>query len=174
MKNHVRGTIVQSMINNFIFKKNFYVFFLISFIFILDRISKFLIIKKTEEINQAQVYSSDFINLELVWNNGIAFGLLSFDNNTFYNLITFTILLILIILIYFIYNTKNFEKLGFIFITGGALGNLYDRLIFRAVPDFIDFHIDNLHWFIFNIADIFITFGIICLILVEIFFKKKI
>ena len=58
-------------------------------------------------------------------------------------------------------------------IIGGALGNFYDRLNYFAVPDFIDFHINNFHWFTFNIADIFISIGIIFILLREIFFKKQ-
>ena len=52
-------------------------------------------------------------------------------------------------------------------ILGGALGNIYDRIFYRAVPDFIDFHISNFHWFIFNFADIFITIGVIFMIIFE-------
>ena len=152
-------------------------FFLISTfiasLFLIDRVSKILIIKKSQEIMDGEIFSSRFINFELIWNKGIAFGLFTSDGGMFYQLISLLIILIVMILIYFITKSKGFEKFGFIMILGGALGNLFDRIFYKAVPDFIDLHINNFHWFIFNIADIFITIGVICLILVEIFFKKK-
>ena len=152
-------------------------FFLISTfiasLFLIDRVSKILIIKKSQEIMGGEIFSSRFINFELIWNKGIAFGLFSSDSGVFYQLISLSIIFIVMILIYFITKSKGFEKFGFILILGGALGNLFDRIFYKAVPDFIDLHINNFHWFIFNIADIFITIGVICLILVEIFFKKK-
>ena len=121
----------------------------------------------------SEIFSSRFINFELVWNKGIAFGLFSLEGGLLYQVISLLIFLIIIILIYFILKSDGFEKFGFILILGGALGNLFDRIFYKAVPDFIDLHINDFHWFIFNIADIFITIGVLCLILVEIFFKKK-
>ena len=121
----------------------------------------------------SEIFSSRFINFELVWNKGIAFGLFSLEGGLLYQIISLLIFLIIIILIYFILKSNGFEKFGFILILGGALGNLFDRIFYKAVPDFIDLHINDFHWFIFNIADIFITIGVLCLILVEIFFKKK-
>ena len=146
----------------------------VAFLFLIDRVSKIWIIKKSQEIMDNEIFSSRFINFELIWNKGIAFGLFSLDGGMFYQLISLLIFFIVITLIYFILKSNGFEKFGFIFILGGALGNLFDRIFYKAVPDFIDLHINSFHWFIFNIADIFITFGVICLILVEIFFKKKI
>ena len=146
----------------------------VAFLFLIDRVSKIWIIKKSQEIMDNEIFSSRFINFELIWNKGIAFGLFSLDGGMFYQLISLLIFFIVIILIYFILKSNGFEKFGFILILGGALGNLFDRIFYKAVPDFIDLHINSFHWFIFNIADIFITFGVICLILVEIFFKKKI
>ena len=143
-------------------------------LFLIDRVSKIWIIKKSQEIMGNEIFSSRFINFELIWNKGIAFGLFSLDGGMFYQLISLLIFFIVIILIYFILKSNGVEKFGFILILGGALGNLFDRIFYKAVPDFIDLHINSFHWFIFNIADIFITFGVICLILVEIFFKKKI
>ena len=152
-------------------------FFLIStfvaFLFLIDRVSKIWIIKKSQEIMDSEIFLSRFINFELVWNKGIAFGLFSLEGGVFYQLISLLIFLIITILIYFILKSNGFEKFGFILILGGAIGNFFDRIFYKAVPDFIDLHINNFHWFIFNIADIFITIGVICLILVEIFFKKK-
>ena len=159
---------------NFVKNRIFFNFSLILFIFLLDRISKNLIIKKSEEIGSGQIYSSKFINFELVYNKGIAFGLFSLDEGFAYQSISILIIIVTIILIYFITKSQSFERFGFILILGGALGNLFDRIFYKAVPDFIDLHVNDFHWFIFNIADIFITFGIICLILVDIFFKKKV
>ena len=151
----------------------FSIFIFITFIFLIDRISKILIIKKSQKIMGSEIFSSRFINFELVWNKGIAFGLFSLEGGLLYQIISLLIFLIIIILIYFILKSNGFEKFGFILILGGALGNLFDRIFYKAVPDFIDLHINDFHWFIFNIADIFITIGVLCLILVEIFFKKK-
>ena len=160
---------------NFKLGKNsfFFIFIIVTFIFFIDRISKIFIIKKSQEILGGNIFSSRFVNFELIWNKGIAFGLFSSDGGMLYQLISLLIFFIVMILIYFIIKSKGFEKFGFILILGGALGNLFDRIFYKAVPDFIDLHINNFHWFIFNIADIFITIGVICLILVEIFFKKK-
>ena len=153
-------------------------FFLISafvtFLFLIDRLSKIWIIKKSQKMMSSEIFTSRFINFELIWNKGIAFGLFSLNDGLAYQLISLLIILIIFILIYFILKSNGFEKFGFILILGGALGNLFDRIFYKAVPDFIDLHINNFHWFIFNIADIFITIGVICLILVEFFFKKKV
>lgn len=141
-------------------------------IFFLDRLLKIYIIKKTEETGSSVVFLSEYLNLQLVWNKGIAFGLLSIDKSVYYNLITLLIFIVIIILIYFANKCEGFEKISYILIISGALGNIFDRIYYNAVPDFIDLHINDFHWFIFNIADIFISVGILCLIFVEIFFKK--
>ena len=141
-------------------------------IFFLDRLLKIYIIKKTEETGSSVVFLSEYLNLQLVWNKGIAFGLLSIDESVYYNLITLLIFIVIIILIYFANKCEGFEKISYILIISGALGNIFDRIYYNAVPDFIDLHINDFHWFIFNIADIFISLGILCLIFVEIFFKK--
>ena len=109
-------------------------------------------------------FSSRYINFELIWNKGIAFGLFSLDAGVFYQLISLLIFFIVVILIFFILKSNGFEKFGFILILGGALGNAYDRVFYKAVPDFIDLHIEESHWFIFNIADVFITFGVFFMI----------
>ena len=140
-------------------------------IFGLDRISKIYILNLAETNNLVDIYISPFLNLYLVWNKGIAFGLFSFDQKLIYNLIT--ILIVFIIIIIFIMIIKSTHNRFFLLlILGGSLGNIFDRLYYSAVPDFIDFHINNFHWFIFNVADIFITIGVICLIFVEIFVNK--
>jgi len=152
---------------------NFYLLITLS-IFFLDRSTKIYIIKKTEEIGTSEIFFSNYLNIQLVWNEGIAFGLLSFNESFFYNIITFFISIVIIILIYFSSKSKSFEKIAYVLIIGGALGNLFDRVYYNAVPDFIDLHVNNFHGFVFNIADIFISTGIFCLIFVEIFFKKEV
>ena len=160
---------------NFKIGKNsfFFIFIIVTSIFFIDRISKILIIKKSNELGGDQIFSSKFINFELIWNKGIAFGLFSLSDGLTYKLITSLIIFIVIILIYFIFKSRGFEKLGFILITGGALGNLFDRIFYSAVPDFIDLHVNSFHWFIFNVADIFISIGVIIMIMTE-FVNKKI
>ena len=139
----------------------------------LDRISKEYIIFLDEKNFNSEIFSSSFLNIVLVWNDGIAFGLLSFSDKTFYNLITIFISIIIIILLYLISKTEKLKKYSYIIVSGGALGNLFDRIVYKSVPDFIDLHYDGFHWFVFNIADIFITFGIICLIYDEVFLEKE-
>tara|TARA_B110000459_G_scaffold48878_1_gene54554 strand:+ start:430 stop:921 length:492 start_codon:yes stop_codon:yes gene_type:complete len=154
-----------------LFLVNFSVVFLI---FLIDRISKFYIIKLATLEKNFEVYVTSYLNLYLVWNKGIAFGLLSFDSSFIYNIVSFIILLIIIALILMIIKELHiFKKNCLLIILGGAIGNLFDRIYYTAVPDFIDFHIENIHWFIFNIADIFISVGVVCLIYAEIFFKDK-
>ena len=146
---------------------------IVATIFILDRLSKLYILKLVEDNNSVDIYVNSFLNLYLVWNKGIAFGLLSFNESYIYNLITILIALVTFVIFIMIYRSNNFNVYFLLFIIGGSLGNLFDRLYYTAVPDFIDFHINNIHWFIFNVADIFISIGVICLIFVEIFFNKE-
>ena len=142
-----------------LFLVNFSVVFLI---FLIDRISKFYIIKLATLEKNFEVYVTSYLNLYLVWNKGIAFGLLSFDSSFIYNIVSFIILLIIIALILMIVKELHiFKKNCLLIILGGAIGNLFDRIYYTAVPDFIDFHIENIHWFIFNIADIFISTGVV-------------
>ena len=156
--------------NNKIF---FFNLLIVITIFLIDRISKIYVINLFDTLNDQQIFIAPFLNLYLIWNAGIAFGLLSFDNNEIYNFITFFIAIINIIIIYILIKINDFRRYFFSIILGGSLGNLFDRLVYNAVPDFIDFHIGNFHWFIFNPADIFITIGVICLILDEFIFKIK-
>ena len=142
-------------------------------LFCIDRFSKVYVIELVEKTNVSEIYLTPFLNSYLVWNSGIAFGLFSFSNEFTYNLFTALIVLINLIIIYLIVVTKDFRKYFFLLILGGSFGNLFDRLYYRSVPDFIDFHIGNFHWFIFNIADIFITVGVVCLILAELLYKKE-
>ncbi len=164
-------TRLSSKFSLILFKKNNLIcFFLILFLFFLDRISKNKIINMSEI--DSRIYINDFMNIDLVWNTGIGFGLLSSNSNLIYNAISFIIFLVIIFLIYLIFKSKIVDKILFSIVLGGALGNFYDRLIFFAVPDFIDLHYQNFHWFTFNIADIFITVGILMIIIKDLFFKK--
>mgnify|MGYP001344193484 FL=1 len=152
-----------------ILKKNYYFDILILFlIFILDRFSKIYVIYLSEKNNYSQIFSSKFLDINLIWNEGIAFGLLSFSEKYFYNFISIIIAIIIFVLFLMIIRSKGLKKLLLIFILGGAIGNFYDRLVYKAVPDFIDFHINDFHWFIFNIADIFISIGVFFVLLYEI------
>ena len=152
-----------------ILKKNYYFDILILFlIFIFDRFSKIYVIYLSEKNNYSQIFSSKFLDIHLIWNEGIAFGLLSSSETYFYNLISTIIAIIIFILFLMIIRSKGLKKLLFISILGGAIGNFYDRMVYKAVPDFIDFHINDFHWFIFNIADIFISIGVFFMILYEI------
>ena len=157
----------------FVGNKKLIDFFFIFLIFSLDRISKIFVLNLSEKYSQLELYQSSFVNIFLIWNKGIAFGLLSFERNNLYNLITILISVIILILFVLVFKSEKLKKMSYIFITGGALGNLFDRIIYNSVPDFIDVHFREFHWFIFNIADIFITIGVICLIYDEIFIEKK-
>ena len=133
-------------------------------IFLLDRLSKLYIIYLDKINNGSEIYQSKFLNIYLIWNEGIAFGLFSLDDNYLYNILTLIILIVIIIILYLVAKNKGFKRYSLIFILGGAMGNFFDRIFYKAVPDFIDFHIGNFHWFIFNVSDIFITVGVICMI----------
>ena len=139
-------------------RQNIFYLLIIFIIFFLDRYSKTTVLKNFDE---KSYYINNFINFDLIWNTGIGFGLMSFDSTLIYNLITFLICSVIIILLIVALSFKAMDKLFFTLIIGGALGNFYDRLIFKAVPDFIDLHYNGYHWFTFNVADIFITMGII-------------
>ena len=159
------------------FKINYKKFLLNSIIvfiiFFLDRVSKIYILNKLETDGFVDIYLNPYLNLYLIWNKGIAFGLFSFNDDLIYNLISLVIVTILIVIILLIVKSKGITSYSLILVLGGALGNLYDRLYYSAVPDFIDFHIKDFHWFVFNLADIFITLGVISLILIELFNKKN-
>ena len=148
--------------------KNFLInFSLIFLIFIVDRISKIYVINLDKKILGSEIFSSKFLNISLIWNEGIAFGLLSFGEKTLYNFLTILIFIIILAIVFMIIKNKGFKKYSLLMILAGGLGNVFDRIFYKAVPDFIDFHVGNFHWFIFNVADIFITIGIIFLIILE-------
>ena len=142
-------------------------FIFVLFTFITDRATKILIINFAEINGEVNIGLTSFLNLNLIWNDGIAFGLFSFDNSFGYNLITIIISVIIIIIMIMLINAEKLSRFALILILGGALGNLFDRLYYSAVPDFIEFYFKSFHWFIFNVADIFITLGVFCLIYVE-------
>jgi len=147
---------------------------LLVFVFVLDRITKIIILNIAEETGKVDIYINSFLNIYLVWNKGVGFGLLSFDQEYIYDTVTFIILIINIVIIYLIFSEKSHRSYFLIAILGGSIGNLFDRIYFNAVPDFIDFNYNGFHWFIFNVADIFITIGIICLIFSELVNYKRI
>ena len=155
-------------------KKIFIYITLVLFVFALDRISKSIILNILDDTGKVDIYVNSFFSLFLVWNKGIGFGLFSFDKSSIYNGISLIILIINFIIIYLIYIEKTPKTYFLAIILGGSIGNLFDRYYYTAVPDFIDLNYNGYHWFIFNVADIFITLGIICLIFAEFLNYKKI
>ena len=154
--------------------KNFYLnLVIILIVFIFDRATKLYILKLAEVETSVDIYISPYLNLFLIWNKGIAFGLLSIDGSVIYNSITILIGLIIIAILFMMLKNNNIQRYFFALIAGGALGNFYDRVVYTAVPDFIDLHFYDFHWFVFNVADIFITIGVFCLTLVELFSNNK-
>ena len=157
-----------------ILRKSFIISSLLVFsIFLLDRLSKIYVIYLDKKFLGSELLSSKFLNIRLIWNEGIAFGLLSFNETIFYNALTFLILIIILIIFFMLSKSNGIKKFSLMMILGGAIGNVYDRIFYGAVPDFIDFHIGNFHWFIFNVADIFITLGVIFMIIIEITGNNK-
>jgi len=157
-------------------EKNTKIFIYIALVLLvlaLDRISKTIILNILENDGKVDIYINSFFNLFLVWNKGIGFGLFSFDQNYIYNGISLFIFIINLIIVYLIYKEKTPKTYFLAIILGGSFGNLFDRYYYSAVPDFIDLNYKGYHWFIFNVADKFITLGIICLILVEFLNYKK-
>ena len=156
------------------FNKSFLInFFLILSIFCLDRFSKIYVINFYEKNYGSDLYNSKFLDISLIWNEGIAFGLFSFSDKFFYHILSFLIGAVILIIIVMLNRSEGLKKYSLIMILGGALGNFYDRIVFEAVPDFIDFHVENFHWFIFNVSDIFISLGVILMIILEIISNKK-
>ena len=156
----------------FFIKKNLSFILIFFTIFSLDRISKHVIIKNYEKTGNSEFFSSLYLNLDLIWNKGIAFGLFSFSSINTYNFITIIILAVILGVFYMLIYSKKSEKIFFLLVFSGAVGNFYDRIVFKAVPDFIDLHVNNIHWFVFNVSDMFITLGVLGLIFNEILKKK--
>mgnify|MGYP005993578291 FL=1 len=154
--------------------KNFLInLFVIVTIFSLDRISKLYVIFLYKKNFNSEIFTSKFLNIYLIWNEGIAFGLFSFQNENLYNILSAIIFLVILYILFLFKDTVGLKKYALLMILGGAIGNIYDRIVYNAVPDFIDFHIGNFHWFIFNVSDIFITFGVILLINFELLKSEK-
>ena len=150
------------IIRNLLLKKiNLLYAFLVLIVFTIDRVSK---IKVLNHFNESKYFVNNFINLDLIWNTGIGFGFLSTGSSLIYNIVTLVIGLVILFLIYIFLISEVLEKLIYTVIIGGAFGNFYDRILYKGVPDFIDLHYKNFHWFTFNIADIFITIGLIALL----------
>jgi len=146
---------------------------IILFLFAIDRITKTYVIYLDRINFQNFILKSEYLNIRLFWNEGIAFGLFRLQEENFYNILTVIIIFIILIILFMILKNRGFKKISLILIFSGALGNVYDRIFYKAVPDFIDFHIGEFHWFIFNVADIFITFGVIFMIVLEFYENKK-
>jgi len=148
--------------------KNFYISFsIVALIYFVDRFSKIYIIWLDKNNFGLDIFNSAYLNIVLIWNKGIAFGLLSFNQTYLYNIISLIIFIIIALLIKMSISSQGFKRYSLLMIVGGALGNFYDRIYYKAVPDFIDIHIGELHWFIFNTADIFISVGVIFMIFFE-------
>ena len=154
--------------------KNFYISFsIVALIYFLDRLSKIYVIQLDKNNLGSDIFNSAYLNIVLIWNKGIAFGLLSFSESYLYNIISLIIAIIIIVLVIMSLKSQGLKRYSLLMVVGGALGNLHDRFFFNAVPDFIDFHIGNFHWFIFNVSDIFITLGVISMIVLELFDNKN-
>ena len=155
------------ILKEYLNKKFYFNSSIVLIIFFLDRITKKVVIHLNQENFGQQIFSSEYLNINLIWNQGIAFGLFSFNENYVYNILTTLIAFVILVILIMILKNDGFKRFSLLMIMGGALGNIYDRIFFLAVPDFFDFHVGNFHWFIFNVADIFITIGVIFMILVE-------
>jgi len=161
------------MIFKFLSKKFYISFSIVSLIYFLDRLSKIYVIQLDKNNLGSEIFNSTYLNIVLIWNKGIAFGLLSFNESNLYNILSLIISIIVVILVVMSLKSQGFKRYSLLMIVGGALGNLHDRIFFNAVPDFIDFHVGNFHWFIFNVSDIFITLGVISMIVLELFDNKN-
>jgi signal peptidase II len=146
----------------------------ISILFSIDRLSKIYILNLQESGIDIDFYIFSFLNFYLVWNTGIGFGLASMETSAYYHMLTLLILFVNIALIFILVRSKGIYSYLIAIVIAGSLGNLLDRMYYYAVPDFIDFHIGKYHWFIFNVADIFITVGIIGIILLELLKQEKV
>ena len=154
--------------------KNFYLnFSLVLFIFLIDRISKLYVIHKDKINFNSEIYSSKFLNIHLIWNEGIAFGLFSFNEDYLYNFLTFLIFIVIIFIIFMIRKSDLLRKYALLLVLGGALGNFYDRLVLGYVIDFLDFHWSGIHFPAFNIADMAITIGAVLFIMDNLFLSSK-
>ena len=161
------------MITSYLTKNLYINTIIVILIFILDRFSKIYVMNLDRANNSEELYTSKFLNISLIWNEGIAFGLLSFNQDNLYNFLSLLIAIIILVIFFMIVKNDNIKKYPLLMIFAGAIGNLYDRIIYKAVPDFIDFHVGDFHWFIFNVADIFISLGVFFMILIELIDNNK-
>ena len=161
------------MIFKYLTKKFYINLSIVALVYALDRVSKIYIINLNKNNLGSDIFISPYLDINLIWNKCIAFGLFSFDKIYFYNFLSLIIGIVILILVVLAFKNNGFKRYSFLMIVGGALGNLYDRIFFYAVPDFIDFHIGNFHWFIFNVSDIFITIGVIGMIILELIDNNK-
>ena len=164
---------MKDIVDRIMLKKILPSLLFVIFFFALDRVSKSLILELSKPLGELNIQVMPFINFNLIWNNGIAFGLFSFEENFYYNIMTLFIIAVTIFVVWLSLKSKGLEKISFLMIIGGALGNIFDRVYYSSVIDFIDVNYKNFHWFIFNVADIFITIGVIMLISLEFFKVKK-
>lgn len=148
-----------------------YIFFIVFFTLFLDQVSKRIVVENIEILaNGLEI--SKYFNLVYVENRGVSFGMFSEHDKSFY----FGILsmLVSVYIIYLLVKSNNqIELLGLSLILGGAIGNGVDRLYYGYVVDFIDLHLNNLHWPAFNFADTFISVGAIVFIFSIILDKKN-
>ena len=161
------------MISKFLNKKFYINFSIVISVYFFDRLTKMFVIQLDKNNLGSDIFNSTYLNIVLIWNKGIAFGLLSFNEDYLYNILSIIISMIVVVLVIMSIKSQGFKRYSLLMVIGGALGNLHDRIFFKAVPDFIDFHIGSFHWFIFNVSDIFITLGIIFLIVLEISSNKE-
>ena len=164
-------SIIKNLRNNFLSKEKIISLVIIILVFIFDRVSKIKIVDH-QSIGES-VFINDYLNFNLIWNTGVGFGLFSQNANLYYHAISSLIFMVIVFLFYLTIKANFIDKMSFSLIIGGALGNFYDRIYYYAVPDFIDFHINDFHWFTFNIADIFITVGVVVLIVKDLTLNKK-
>tara|TARA_B100000900_G_scaffold377567_1_gene361105 strand:- start:3291 stop:3797 length:507 start_codon:yes stop_codon:yes gene_type:complete len=159
---------------NFKNRKNLFFinFIFVLIIFFLDRISKIYVVEQFKKNYDNTLYESKFLNIHLIWNEGIAFGLFSLNDKSFYNILTLIIILVSLLILYISMKNSGLRRYALMSIFAGSLGNIFDRIFYKAVPDFIDFHVGEFHWFIFNFADIFITLGVIIMIMTEFFYSN--
>ena len=164
-------SITKNLRSNFFSKGKIISLVIIILVFIFDRLSKIKIVDH-QSIGES-VFINDYLNFNLIWNTGVGFGLFSQNANLYYHAISSLIFMVIVFLFYLTIKANFTDKTLFSLIIGGALGNFYDRIYYYAVPDFIDFHINDFHWFTFNIADIFITVGVVVLIVKDLTLNKK-
>ena len=164
---------MKDTVVNTVLKKNITSLIIVFTVFLLDRISKYIILKFSQPLGELNISVTSFLNFHLIWNNGIAFGLFSFEQDFYYNLITLLIITITSIIIWLSHKAEGLEKISYLMIIGGSLGNIFDRVFYSSVLDFIDISINNFHWFIFNVTDIFISIGVILLITLECSINKR-